>query len=113
MGRGYDSSMSSVRHTLLVAAATATAVGCLPIEGDLDDYSRNWGQGSVNAGVDTGTGTLQQDPPPSSTSSSNTDNGTPPNDDTSTPGTDNSGELPLVNPDEPGSSGGTGGSANG
>jgi lectin-like protein len=78
---------------LLAAAALVATAGCLPLEGDLDEYSRDWRPGDG----ETNTNPLQEEPPPSTTPPSN--EGTSP-DDGATPGMDGNPDDPtLSNPD--------------
>jgi lectin-like protein len=96
--------MSSVRHFLLVATAAVTVGGCLPIEGDLDEYSRDWQPADVNAETDVDTSALQDDPPLPEPGDGETPGGGP-----STPGTDGNPDDPtLSNPDSTDGSSGSG-----
>jgi hypothetical protein len=97
--------MHSGRRLLLATAAAAIAAGCLPLESDLDDYSRDW-QPPVNGDVGTDTGTLQEDPPGDPPASGE---GEVDGDGTATPGTDeNPGDPTLSNPDPAGGDGSSG-----
>jgi hypothetical protein len=98
---------------LLAAAALVATAGCLPLEGDLDDYSRDWraseGEGEGEGEGETNTGSLQEAPPPSTTPPGN--EGTTP-DDGAAPGMDGNPDDPTLSNPEPepdqgnGSSGG-------
>jgi hypothetical protein len=87
--------MRSDRYSLLAAAALVATAGCLPLEGDLDDYSRDRRAGDGNG--ETSAGSLQEEPPPSTTAPGN--EGTAP-DDGATPGMDGNPDDPtLLNPE--------------
>jgi hypothetical protein len=80
---------------LLAAAALVASASCLPLEGDLDNYSRDRRQ--AEGGGETTLGSLQEEPPPSTTPPGNED---PTPEDDATPGTDGNPDDPtLSNPD--------------
>lgn len=92
---------------MLAAAALVAAAGCLPLEGDLDDLSRDWHPAE---GEDqTNTNPLQEEPPPSTTPPSN--EGTTPDDGT-TPGMDGNPDDPTLSNPDPDPDQGNGSSGN-
>jgi lectin-like protein len=104
--------MTSGRYFVLVAAALAAASACLPLEGDLDDYSRDWRADDPDGESQTDTDPLQGAP---SATTPPSNEGTP-DDGSSTPGMDGNPDDPtLSNPDQPVDTGssGSGSSGNG
>lgn len=90
---------------VLVAAALVSAAGCLPLEGDLDAYSRDWRSGEVEGEDETNTGSLQEEPAPSATPPGNEGGPTP--DDDTTPGMDGNPDDPTLSNPEPDQGGGS------